>query len=407
MEIWSEKKSLQKSSVSLFVVFPCPNPKKKSEAPPQFLTPAPHSSAWAISTSAACDERPSTDWQILCFTPRYRWPSWQHLVPWSGPLKIHRPRRHGAQSGFVLICHTSISSVHSDIYLEPIKKKEVHSEQIFPSGPARRCIFTFPKCLNHGMLGEFHEQRKKPEMKTCRSIWYLKLHPMGFWYLVWKVDLFHGNRLFLIPSSHIWNSTFFPTCQVRVVRLYQSCSSASYPPPAPPAPPATPAPPTPPPPPPPPLLPPLLPLPRPLLPCQLFAKLFANVRAQRAPLDLNLGPSQLSVHRCQIECQKICQIECQKICQIESQKVCQIECQKKCQIECQKICQIKCQNVCQIECQKICQIICQKICQIECQKICQNICQKICQIECQKICQIECQIECQKICQIECQKICQ
>ena len=24
---------------------------------------------------------------------------------------------------------------------------------------------------------------------------------MGFWYLVWKVDLFHGNRLFLIPSS--------------------------------------------------------------------------------------------------------------------------------------------------------------------------------------------------------------
>ena len=74
------------------------------------------------------------------------------------PLKIHRPRRHGAQSGFVLICHTSISSVHLDIYLEPIKKKtEVHSEQIFPSGPARRCIFTFPKCLNHGMLGEFHE----------------------------------------------------------------------------------------------------------------------------------------------------------------------------------------------------------------------------------------------------------
>jgi len=29
----------------------------------------------------------------------------------------------------------------------------------------------------------------------------------------------------------------------------------------------------------------------------LFAKLFANVRAQCAPLDLNLGPAQLSVHR--------------------------------------------------------------------------------------------------------------
>ena len=174
--------------------------------------------------------------------------------------------------------------------------------------------------------------------------------------------------------------------------------------------------------------------------------------AQCAPLDLNLGPSQLSAHRwtstwdlpssvrtagpqrqiecqkicqieCQIECQKICQIECHRICQIECQnvcqierwKICQIECQEKCQIECQKICQIKCQNVCQIECQKICQIICQKICQIECQmecqKICQNICQKICQVECQKICQIECQMECQKICQkicqVKCQKICQ
>ena len=30
---------------------------------------------------------------------------------------------------------------------------------------------------------------------------------------------------------------------------------------------------------------------------QLFAKLFANVRSQCAPLDLNLGPAQLSVHR--------------------------------------------------------------------------------------------------------------
>ena len=49
--------------------------------------------------------------------------------------------------------------------------------------------------------------------------------------------------------------------------------------------------------PPPPLLPPLPPLPRPLLPRQLLAKLFANFGAQCARLDLNLGPSQLSAHR--------------------------------------------------------------------------------------------------------------
>ena len=82
----------------------------------------------------------------------------------------------------------------------------------------------------------------------------------------------------------------FSTCQVRVVRFYQSCS----PPPRlailllSPAPPAPPPPTSP---------PPLPPLPRPLLPCQLFAKLFANVRAQCAPLDLNVGPSQFSGHR--------------------------------------------------------------------------------------------------------------
>ena len=129
---------------------------------------------------------------------------------------------------------------------------------------------------------------------------------------------------------------YFPTCQVRVVRFYQSCSSPSPPSP------------------PPPLHPlpgPLPPLPCPLPPCQLFAQLFANfcaqwalpdlycrlpiwvgtagpqpqgsersehrwtstwdlpssvstagpqpetVRAQWAPLDLNLGPSELSEHR--------------------------------------------------------------------------------------------------------------
>ena len=95
---------------------------------------------------------------------------------------------------------------------------------------------------------------------------------------------------------------------------------------------------------------------RPLLPCQLLAKLFANFGAQCALLDLNLGPSQLSAHRwtstwdlpssvrtaglqpatCRAQCAPLdlnLGIECQKICQIE----CQIECEKICQIKCHKI----------------------------------------------------------------------
>ena len=87
--------------------------------------------------------------------------------------------------------------------------------------------------------------------------------------------------------------------------------------------------------------------------------------AECAPLDLNLGPAQLSVHRwtstwdlpssvctsgpqpgtCPAQCAPLDlngQIECQKICQIECQKICQIKCHEICQIECQKICQIKC-----------------------------------------------------------------
>ena len=66
---------------------------------------------------------------------------------------------------------------------------------------------------------------------------------------------------------------------MRVVRFYQSCC----PPPPPPPPPVSPRP-------------YLHQLPPPLPPCQLFAKLFANFRAQCALLDLNLGPSQLSAH---------------------------------------------------------------------------------------------------------------
>ena len=77
-----------------------------------------------------------------------------------------------------------------------------------------------------------------------------------------------------------WWFQLFPTCQVRVVRFYQSCC----PPPPPPPPPVSPRP-------------CLHQLPPPLPPCQLFAKLFANFPAQCALLDLNLGPSQLSAHR--------------------------------------------------------------------------------------------------------------
>ena len=165
---------------------------------------------------------------------------------------------------------------------------------------------------------------------------------------------------------------FFPTCQVTVVRFYQSCSSPSpSPPPPSPPPPPPPSPPASPP-------PPLHPLPCSLPPCQLFAKLFANFRtqwalldlnckglsalgtagpqpgtfrAQWAPLDLNLGRSELSEHRWTSTWDPPSsvstagpqpgtlrahwapldlngQIECQKICQIERQIECQKECQK-------------------------------------------------------------------------------
>ena len=104
--------------------------------------------------------------------------------------------------------------------------------------------------------------------------------------------------------------------------------------------------------------------------------------AQCAPLDLNLGPAELSAHRWtstwpaelsahrwtstwdlpssvrtagpqpgafRAQCAPLdlkSQIECQKICQIE----CQIECEKICQIQCHKICQLICQKICQLEC---------------------------------------------------------
>ena len=135
----------------------------------------------------------------------------------------------------------------------------------------------------------------------------------------------------------------FPTCQVRVVRFYHSCS-------------------------PPPRLAILLLLLHQHLLHHLC--LHFHVHCCLANSSPSSSPtSELSVHRwtstwdlhrsvctagpqpgtCPAQCAPLDlngQIECQKICQIE------------CQIECQKICQLKCHEICQIECQKICQIKC-------------------------------------------------
>ena len=67
----------------------------------------------------------------------------------------------------------------------------------------------------------------------------------------------------LLDLLYVVHVLFFPTCQVRVVRFYQSCSSSPPPPRS------------------------LPPLPSSLPPCQLFAKLFANFRTQWPLLDLN------------------------------------------------------------------------------------------------------------------------
>ena len=87
----------------------------------------------------------------------------------------------------------------------------------------------------------------------------------------------------VIMRLSVCMNVLFPTCQARVVRFYQSCCPPPHPPPSPP-PAVSPRP-------------SLHQLPPPLPPCQLFAKLFANFRAQCALLDLNLGPSQLSAQR--------------------------------------------------------------------------------------------------------------
>ena len=135
--------------------------------------------------------------------------------------------------------------------------------------------------------------------------------------------------------------SYFPTCQVRVVRFYQSCCPPPPPPPSPPPPLSS-------------TMPASTSTSTSALPTlrQALRQLPSSVRtagpqpgtfpAQCAPLGLNLGPSELSAHRwtstwdvpssvrtagpqpgtfvaqcapldlkSQIDCQKICQIECQ------------------------------------------------------------------------------------------------
>ena len=85
-------------------------------------------------------------------------------------------------------------------------------------------------------------------------------------------DILHDDRVRLYAWMMLWlviflaGKSLFPTCQVRVVRFYLSSS-----------------------------------------------RLFANVPAQCAPLDLSLGPAQLSVHRnlgpCQLSVHR-CRAQC-------------------------------------------------------------------------------------------------
>ena len=189
----------------------------------------------------------------------------------------------------------------------------------------------------------------------------------------WKI-----NKIINIEAANR-NSKNLPTCQVRVVRFYHSCSgsslssssssssfssttSASTST-------STSALPT--------LRQSLRQLPRAV---GTAGPQPGTFRAQWAPLDLS-G---------QMECQNIFQIDCQNICHIECQNICE----KECHIECQNICQIERQNIYQIKCWKICQIewqkVCQKICRIEYQK--EDLPDKQPEdsdTECQKILQID------------------
>ena len=182
------------------------------------------------------------------------------------------------------------------------------------------------------------------------------------------VDLYSEPELprtfFFLPIQDLQavaflTQSFFPTCQVRVVRFHVNSR------------------------------PPLLHLLG--RNCQLPIAVFPPDLNGRLPTAVfRTGPHPRaqdgSVPVCQIECPNLCQIECQNLCQIECQSLCPIEVRNLCQIECQNLCQIECPNL-QIECQNLCPIEC--LCQIpgpiEVQNLSQIECQNLCQLECQNI----------------------
>ena len=88
------------------------------------------------------------------------------------------------------------------------------------------------------------------------------------WPLAWKKTTQTHSFFIGVCLSKV--NRFFSTCQVRVVRFYQGCC----PPPRPPPPP-----------------------PPPVSPVCIAGPQPGTFPAQCAPLDLNLGPSQLSGHR--------------------------------------------------------------------------------------------------------------
>ena len=140
-------------------------------------------------------------------------------------------------------------------------------------------IYFYTRIMGQIVVNDFQQMN----IPTCSSVAYCRWSDgrRDLWCSDGCIWFDFPRKVCYSVQTHTFaDSRLFPTCQVRVVRFYQSCC----PPPPPPPPPVSPRP-------------CLHQLPPPLPPCQLFAKLFANFRAQCALLDLNLGPSQLSAHR--------------------------------------------------------------------------------------------------------------
>ena len=124
-------------------------------------------------------------------------------------------------------------------------------------------------------------------------------------------------------TKHNWRR-IFPTCQLRVCRIYVSLSFLLLPPP----------------------LPLLVPL---LLSSFLSSSLSRQIQSQshrqlpRQPYLYRHKRTDRKKQPAPDKCQNICQIEYQSILfQIVLNRT---ECQKTCQIKCQNICQAKCQTI--------------------------------------------------------------